>query len=300
MPNLIDINNTSLDVAGGGNLTLPGVMSYSNSYDYLFNNSLKVVDTDSGGTLDLPNLQTISGAQPTLVAASGPLSQIDLPALTSFSTAYSYYGVPSSLSVTQGATVADGSLNSLTDVNVTLDGTGTLAITQWMTLTEGSLAITGGDYAPDHGTATPSNSFTNLSGIDGSALLVSGGGSLSLPSVTGYLAAGDPYVFSQYGDVFEATGANSTLGLPGLISISGDDTSSYADAASRLTRKQAGKSVSPCCHQLTPPVITLRSALNPTARAAWSPCRHSRPTMWLTTTSSTARSSRSRTTARSS
>ena len=45
------------------------------------------------------------------------------------------------------------SLASLQGVNVTLDGTGELAVSQWQSLTDGSIDVTGGDYAPTAGAA---------------------------------------------------------------------------------------------------------------------------------------------------
>ena len=86
------------------------------------------------------------------IAAKGPDGVIDLSGLTSWA-GNSYQ---SSLSVTDGATVDDGNLTTLSGVDVTLDGTGALAVSQWQSLTDGGLDITGGDYAPTAGTATPS------------------------------------------------------------------------------------------------------------------------------------------------
>ena len=213
--NLSDIDGSGLYVSGDGSLTLSEVKTYTNNdvEDTVF----QVTDTTVGGTLDLPALTGISGYYGVTIQATGSKSQVELPALTSITATYEGYAA---LSVTQAGTVDDPLLTALTDVNVTLDGTGTIAVSPWKTLTDGSLEITSGDYAPTSGAATPSNSFTNLSDINGSALLVSGGGSLSLPDVTTYQALDDPYVFSQYGNVFEANGTSSTLSLPGLASIS--------------------------------------------------------------------------------
>ena len=36
-----------------------------------------------------------------------------------------------------------------------------------------------------------------------------------------------PTIFSQYGNLFEATGPNSTLSLPALTSISENNTENY-------------------------------------------------------------------------
>jgi hypothetical protein len=51
-----------------------------------------------------------------------------------------------SLTDTNHATILTGSLTDLDYVAVTLDGTGTLAIDQLASLTDGSLKIAGGSY----------------------------------------------------------------------------------------------------------------------------------------------------------
>ncbi len=227
LPSLAFIDNTSVYVEGGGSLTLSGVTSYTNNnYTVTY---LEAVDTTDGGTLDLPNLQTISSPYDVDISAAGSSSEIDLPALISFSTTETYYydGYASSLSVTQGANVEDGNLTTLSDVEVTLDGTGTLPVSQWTNFNFGVLSITGGDYSPTSGAATPSNSFANLSNIDGSSLFVSGG-SLSLPDVMTYQALNDPFVLSQSGNIFEATGMSSVLSLPALASIANSNNNGYA------------------------------------------------------------------------
>ncbi len=53
----------------------------------------------------------------------------------------------------------------------------------------------------------------DLSNINGSGLYVSGG-SLTLSDVTSYQAFGDPYEFSEDGNLFEATGPHAALSLP--------------------------------------------------------------------------------------
>ncbi len=77
--------------------------------------------------------------------------------------------------MTEWGTVGGPNLTTFNYVAVTLDGTGTIAVSQWQTLTNGSLEITGGDYAPAVGAANSANSFTNLGNINGSSLYVSGG-----------------------------------------------------------------------------------------------------------------------------
>src|SRR5262249_45427919 len=107
--NLSNINSSSVYVYGGGSLTLPAVTSYSNNngYQYFQADQYAYYDYSSGayygagsvGVLSLPALDTIS-AQYLLVLAGGTGSEVDLPALTSFSA--NYYGA---LSVTSDATI---------------------------------------------------------------------------------------------------------------------------------------------------------------------------------------------------
>ncbi len=107
-------------------------------------------------TLSLPNLASISGDYLS-IEDYGSGSEIDLPLLTSF-----YYG---SLSVTDDGTVVAPDLTTLSGVDVTLDGTGTIATSQWQSLTDGELTITGGNYS-----STTSPPFASLSDIDGSSV----------------------------------------------------------------------------------------------------------------------------------
>ena len=72
------------------------------------------------------------------IDADGSGSKIDLSALTSLPVANS-----GDLTVTNQATVLDPKLTSLTNVTVTLDGTGTIATSQWTTLNATSVEVTG-------------------------------------------------------------------------------------------------------------------------------------------------------------
>ena len=71
----------------------------------------------------------------------------------------------SELQVTDGATVLAPKLTSLNEVTVILDGSGTIAYSQWASLTNGALTIEGGVY-----------SFTDLKDIDTSNLTPRRGG----------------------------------------------------------------------------------------------------------------------------
>jgi RHS repeat-associated protein len=223
-----DLDGSVLTVSGG-TLSLPNVFSYTGSnYSYYSSTAFSAtgagstlslgalatatlatggtiwnVNATKGGQINLPHLATVSvtggsqvGAQ---FAADGNGSQIDLSSLTSLSGRNS----DSSLTVTHGGSILDGKLTTLNEATVTLDGTGSIATSQWASFTNfSSINVTGGSY--------------NLSGMtdfDGSFLTVNGGASLSLPNLTTYTGT----IYSYYSSsVFTATGAGSTLSLGAL------------------------------------------------------------------------------------
>ena len=83
------------------------------------------------------------------------------------------------LSVTNQATILDAKLTSLTDMSVTIDGTGTMAVGQWTTLTTTSVDVTGGT------TTLSSVTSVTLPNNGGMVLEASGSGAtLSLPALT--------------------------------------------------------------------------------------------------------------------
>ncbi|MDE2506875.1 MAG: hypothetical protein KGM43_06665, partial [Planctomycetota bacterium] len=219
--NLTDVDGSSLTV-NGGSLTLPNVTSYANTTSYqdtyfqtygstsvlsLPNlttlgklNSYLHIQAQQGGQTDLPVLtgvnSTGSAPQYLQVYADGSGSSIDLSSMTSDNAAYGYF------QVTSQATVLDPLLTSFTNVNVTLDGTGTLATSQWASLTGGSLTISGGTYA-----------LSNLTDFDGSSATVNGG-TLSLPGVVTYQNS------TGYHDTyFQTYGSTSVLSLPNLTTL---------------------------------------------------------------------------------
>ena len=93
-----------------------------------------------------------------------------------------FYGITSfsdsSIQVSNGGTLLATQLAVLDNVNVTLDAAGTIATSQWTTLTHSSLTVTAG-----------SPSFAHLANIDGSTIAVSGGATVSLPAITNPLFA---------------------------------------------------------------------------------------------------------------
>ncbi len=122
----------------GSTLSLPALASLGTVNNYLYVQALQ------GGQTDLLSLAAITSTSPYVqVESNGSGSTIKLSALTSFAGSSGY----ARLTVTASGTVLDGDLTSLGGVDVTLDGTGILATSQWTSLASGgALTITGGAY----------------------------------------------------------------------------------------------------------------------------------------------------------
>ena len=193
---------------GSGSLTLPAVTAADGTTFQAYQPNVSS-GTPTVGTIGLPGLKTITGASVSILAA-GSGSTIDLPKLASIAGTYTGgYSGYDTLSVTQSGTVVAPLLKSLAGTFVILDGTGTIATSQWTSLTDGALEIQGGDYSPT--SSKSGGPFAGLTDINGSAILVSGGGSLTLPKVTSYQPLIDNYVFSQGMIALSASGAKSAL-----------------------------------------------------------------------------------------
>src|SRR5262249_42313446 len=106
------------------------------------------------------------------------------------------------LTATNQATVLDPMLTSISNVNITLDGTGTIATDQWASLVGDSLTVTGGTYT-----------FPGITNFNSSSAFAQAGGSLTLPNVTTYAqpVGGDRY--------FQVSGTNASVSLPALASF---------------------------------------------------------------------------------
>ena len=221
---LTDIDSSSLYVSGGATVSLPQLTSYNNTASFgtanleatgsgstlsfsaltslatvgpVYTNSIDI-EALQGGQVLLPTLGSVSPANSNVsLIATGSGSQIGVAALMQFN------AFDGDLKVTSGGTILDSSLTTLRNVNVTLDGTGTLATNQWTALTGSSLTITSG-----------SDTFGGLTDIDSSSLYSQSGATISLPDVTSYNNTG------SFGTTYlEATGSGSTLNLPELSSL---------------------------------------------------------------------------------
>ena len=221
LPGLTNVNNSSITISGGATLSLPNLTGYSNPNTFgsaTFQASgagstlnlaglstitgsgqnVVFVKALAGGHISLPALTTISGGN-VRISADATGSQVDVSALTSFNSG------GNALAVTNSGSVLDASLVTLNGVDVTLDGTGTLATDQWATLIGGSITVTHGTY-----------SLPGLTNVNNSSITISGGATLSLPNLTGY---SNPNTFGSA--TFQASGAGSTLNLAGLSTITG-------------------------------------------------------------------------------
>ena len=92
----------------------------------------------------------------------------------------------------------------MSDVSLTIDGTGTQDTAQITSFVGDTLTVTGG-----------SPSLAGLTTIDGSNINISGGVNLTLPGLTEYTGG------VSYSTTLEASGAGSTLDLPNVTTWEG-------------------------------------------------------------------------------
>ena len=199
LPNLTTyttVNNNSIFEAtgSGSTLDLPGLVSLGNMTQFW------QVEGFAGGTVNLPGVATVNQPNANIqFNADGAGSQI---VLSSSLASFTGGGGSSELKVTNGATVAATGLASFSNVDVILDGTGTVSTSQWATFAANStLTVTGGTY-----------SLAGLTSFDSSNFLVQNGGSVTAANLTSFKATAN-------NTAFEATGVGSALNLPGLVSL---------------------------------------------------------------------------------
>ena len=200
------VNVTSTLQATGSNslLSLPKLANMT--ADTTQYSSLVQVQALAGGDVELPKLNTISGG-PVTLESDGAHSTLNVSTLTSFTENNVNQRYYSGLQVTNQATVLDSVLATMTEVNLTLDGTGTESLNQITTLTAGTVTLSGGTAV-----------LGNLTDANASSFLVSGGASLTVPMLTSYAGPINSTA------TLEATGTGSLLSLPKLATLSGDTT----------------------------------------------------------------------------
>ena len=158
-------------------------------------------------------------------SSGGTSSVLDVPEVASFSGEGGRLQF-STLQASNGGAISDGSLTSLSQVNLPLDSTASLDVAQITSYTGGTLTFSAGTL-----------SLPVLADVDGSTFKISGGVTLTLPDVIGttgfsFLVSGGaqvtlPALISytgglNYTDTLEATGAGSKLSLPVLAAIAGE------------------------------------------------------------------------------
>jgi RHS repeat-associated protein len=190
----------------------------------------------AGGTVNLPALKMINTGTAVL-ESDGANSSLNISALTGFSEANGW--TTSTLQATGGGAVNDGALTRLSGVNLTIDGSSTIATAQLSSFVGGSISIDGG-----------SPRFSGLTSFNGSDITVSGGGTVSLPAVTGYTGNGNT-------TTLEATGAGSTLTLPNLATVT-EGANNYP-AATQFEALAGGSLTLPALKTINTGTVVLES-----------------------------------------
>ncbi len=211
-------SSSFLASGAGAVLNLPALTGLGAVQNWLY------IEAKQGGQTLLPALDSLASNTDYLqVIADGATSKIDLSALTALPVANS-----GDLSVTNQATVLDPKLTSLTNVSVTLDGTGTIATGQWATLTDDSITLTGGTY-----------SFPGITDFNASSAVAQAGASLTLPALTAYSIPS-----GSGSNSFLASGTGAVVNLPALTSLGAVQNWLYVEA------KQGGQTLLPALDSL--------------------------------------------------
>jgi RHS repeat-associated protein len=259
-----NVSSASLYAKAGATLSLPDLMSYaqanccnattlqaSGPNSVLSLASVKTVSVTGalfagvqvqatgGAHVDLGSANEFLGA--VSVTSDGAGSQIDLSDLTEFSASPGSTANSGSLSITNKGAVVDPKLASLNAVNVTLDGTGTLAVSQWTTLTAGSIKATGGAY-----------SFSGLTNIDSTSLDAEPGASLTMPAVQNYT---DPSCCDN--SAFLSVGPDSVLSMPILQAVA---VTGAPSGGLQIQAKSGGNVAIPMVNELSGSVLLVADA----------------------------------------
>ena len=199
LPNLTNVNQSSLYAQNGGQLTLAGVTSYaSNGTTFQAQGS----DTGSGtvSLLAMPNLATVTQAGSWSVNAYGGAT-VNVSALTSLTSTHGMY-----FEDTGGSTLNDSRLTTWNGVNFTTDGTDASVANSWTSFIDGRLEV-------DYGMAV---TLPNLTNVNQSSLYAQNGGQLTLAGVTSYASNGTTFQ-AQGSDT--GSGTVSLLAMPNLATV---------------------------------------------------------------------------------
>ena len=258
---------SSFEVSGGASLTMP-LASYADGANYpillqasgtgsvlsfpkLATVTLNGASYDavaqiqalSGGDVELPGLTQLSGG-PVQLESDGTGSKLNISGVTSFTQTSGLEYASSSLQATHGGTVSDAKLTSLENVDLTLDGTGTIATSQITSYTAdtnraGILTLSGGSL-----------DLTGLSDGDGASFEVSGGASLTMPLAS--YADG-----ANYPILLQASGTGSVLSFPKLATVTLNGAS--YDAVAQIQALSGGDVELPGLTQLSGGPVQLES-----------------------------------------
>jgi RHS repeat-associated protein len=187
LPGLTDLDESNVNVSGGGKLSLPGLTSY------LANDSV-LQAYGSGSLLDVSALTTLTQQGYWTVSASSG-GTVNLSGMTSLNATNGTIYLQDS----GNSTLLDSNVTTLSGVNASLDGTDQQVTDSWTQFTGGSLNVTAGSYT-----------LPGLTDLDESNVNVSGGGRLSLPGLTSYLAGAN---------VLQAYGSGSLLDVSALTTL---------------------------------------------------------------------------------
>jgi hypothetical protein len=227
-PALINFDDGNLTVSGGAVVTMPALQSYTKLSCYGANWTV----TGSNSELNLPALTNLNGETcnyPVIQAeAGGEILATNLAAIELAPLAFQADGMNSLIDLS-GLTTGVGQNGYLLTFEASSGGTmriPNLAVGQLV----GLLFNAGGLMTPTNLTNLNLGSMTLPSGslslpalrnMDATSLNVSGGAALSLSGVGNYLAG------TNVGAVWQASGTDSQISLPGLTNLTGDASASY-------------------------------------------------------------------------
>ncbi|MGH9647685.1 MAG: beta strand repeat-containing protein, partial [Bryobacteraceae bacterium] len=242
IPNLTDFDGSNAYVAGGGDLSMPALTTFTNLAN--LNDQYRTLQASGiGSVLDLRNVTTITngtahdtnltiqalaGAAVNLsgltqitdtssgdqayrainVTADGPESLVNVSSLANITDNYAGTNGDqrfSTITASNGGTIQAAALATLVGVAASLDGTSSLALPALASATISQFTVTGG-----------TETLPKLTDFDGSNAFVSGGGTLALPALTSYTNLAN--LNDQY-RTLQANGAGSVLDLRNVTTI---------------------------------------------------------------------------------
>ena len=196
LANLTDIDDSEMQVASGGHLSLPLITSASNA--------IRFSAAGAGSVLDVSAITSMNGFDNQLSATSG------------------------------GAILLNAGLMSLVGTFVTVDGTETFPLGQFTSITNGGITVLGGTYLLPNLTDFDGSVATVQAGSLSLPGLISPGNSAAFESTgaTSHLDISNVTSFNGGYNLLQATGGGSLAINAGLTTLDGvrvviDDASSF-------------------------------------------------------------------------